>query len=629
MRRATAAFSGLLLTAGLAGCTGGVPEPDDAADRFARALSTGELAGLRGQPDAQREYDDLLDSALTDLSRTVEVVDTSPVEPGRDDAEAREATATLEWTWDLEEYGGSRWRYRTEATLTRSGERWTPRFEPGVVHPDLQPGNVLDLAPVAPNRGDIVGAGGTPLVTERPVTRFGIAKDQVPAGRAAASARELAGLLEIDPGDFARRVRAAGPKAFVEGLVLRRDDVPPRVEQGLSRIRGGLAVADTLPLGPTPDFAEPILGTVGEVTAEMIEEDDSLRPGEERGLSGLQARYDDRLAGEPGVRVAVVGADGESSTVHDEPATDGEDLAVSLDQRLQRRAEALLADVGPASALVAVRPSDGAVLAAANGPGAGGVNLATYGQAAPGSTFKVVSALALLRDGATPATPMECPTTTVVDGKAFENYDDYPPGALGGITLSGALANSCNTAFVDAAAGLGEGALADAAASLGLGVDHDLGFPAYFGQVPPPGSETEAAADMIGQGGILASPMVMAAVVASVQEGSTVVPWLVDDVRSEPAADVAPLREREAGQLRGMMREVVRAGSGSALADLPGPPVIAKTGTAEFDRDGRRLLHAWMVAAQGDLAVAVYVDEGESGSQTAGPLLEAFLRSAR
>jgi cell division protein FtsI/penicillin-binding protein 2 len=78
-----------------------------------------------------------------------------------------------------------------------------------------------------------------------------------------------------------------------------------------------------------------------------------------------------------------------------------------------------------------------------------------------------------------------------------------------------------------------------------------------------------------------------------------------------------------------MLRGVVTSGSGSLLADVPGPPVIAKTGTAEFEADGNVLTHAWMIAAQGDLAVAVFVDRGESGSRTAGPILEAFLRAAR
>ncbi len=78
-----------------------------------------------------------------------------------------------------------------------------------------------------------------------------------------------------------------------------------------------------------------------------------------------------------------------------------------------------------------------------------------------------------------------------------------------------------------------------------------------------------------------------------------------------------------------MLRGVVTNGSGSGLLDVPGPPVIAKTGTAEFEKGGKMLTHAWMVAAQGDLAVAVFVDEGTSGSGTAGPILEQFLRAAR
>ena len=78
-----------------------------------------------------------------------------------------------------------------------------------------------------------------------------------------------------------------------------------------------------------------------------------------------------------------------------------------------------------------------------------------------------------------------------------------------------------------------------------------------------------------------------------------------------------------------MLRGVVTDGSGSRPGRRPGPPVIAKTGTAEFERDGAILTHAWMIAAQGDLAVAVFVEEGASGSRTAGPILEAFLRAPR
>jgi cell division protein FtsI/penicillin-binding protein 2 len=84
--------------------------------------------------------------------------------------------------------------------------------------------------------------------------------------------------------------------------------------------------------------------------------------------------------------------------------------------------------------------------------------------------------------------------------------------------------------------------------------------------------------------------------------------------------------------LHGLLRGVVTGGSGRGLADVPGPPVIAKTGTAEYGEpqgDGSLRTHAWMIAAQGDLAVAVFVERGESGSRTAGPILEEFLRNAR
>ena len=309
----------------------------------------------------------------------------------------------------------------------------------------------------------------------------------------------------------------------------------------------------------------------------------------------------------------------------------GDPLATTLVPRLQQAAERILAPVGPPSALVAIRPSTGEILAAASGPGSAGYSTATVGQYAPGSTFKAVSSLALLRSGLTPDATVNCPRSTVVDGKTFENYDDYPSGANGRITFAQAVANSCNTALIDLRDKADD--LAGAAASLGLGVDHDLGFPAYFGQVPEPESETSRAASMIGQGQVLASPMAMAAVAASVQEGRTVVPYLLSEQTPDEAVGPGEeLGEAESIALHNLLRGVVTTGSGRGLADVPGPPVIAKTGTAEYGepkRDGSLPTHAWMIAAQGDLAVAAFVEDGESGSGAAGPLVEQMLRTAR
>jgi cell division protein FtsI/penicillin-binding protein 2 len=314
-------------------------------------------------------------------------------------------------------------------------------------------------------------------------------------------------------------------------------------------------------------------------------------------------------------------------TVFESKPVPGKDLSTSLSIPLQKLAEKTLSTTKPASAIVAIRPSTGEILAAANGPGSDDLSVSTVGRYPPGSTFKVVSSLALLRAGLKPSSPVSCPATVTVDGKRFKNYSDYPSDQLGKINLRTALAQSCNTAFIGQRGELSGSELADAAGSLGLGIDYDVGFPSYFGSVPPDSSSTGRAAAMIGQGKVLASPMAMAAVVASVSAGKTVVPQLIEGTTAAPKGK--PLTEQEADDLRAMMRAVVSAGSGRVLRSVQGPTVIAKTGTAEYGPKAPFRTHAWMIAAQGDLAVAVFVRTGSSGSHTAGPLLATFLSGAR
>jgi len=620
------ALPGVALVLLLTGCSDPLeqvsgPDPEPVAEALADGLAAGDLAEVPVGGDGAAAAGEELAAIVEGMGEIAPSVSVAEVSESGDTA-----TVTLGWSWPV---SAQEWSYTSEARLTLVDDAWQVAWEPAVVEPSLRPGGTLDLTGTTAERGEILGRGGRPIVTDRPVTRFGIDKSAVPAARAVASARDVAELLDLDVAAYAGRVRAAGDEAFVEAVVLRREDVPVEVGSGYQRIKGALALRDTLPLAPTREFAAPIIGTVGEPTAEMIEEDpDRYAVGQQVGLSGLQLRYDEQLVGTPGVVVSRVSSDGKEKELFREDAQPGEPLGLTLDPGLQQTAERLLADVGPASALVAVEPSSGAILAAANGPGTEGYNMATYGQFAPGSTFKSVSSLALLRSGLTPTSATPCTATVTVDGKQFENYDDYPAGGLGDIPFRTALANSCNTAFIAERERLDRTTLADAAASLGMGVDHDLGFPAYFGQVPPARSETEAAADMIGQGRILASPMTMATVIASVQAGETVLPSLVRGLDVEQA-DVPPLESGEAGTLRAMLRGVVTSGSGALLADVPGPPVIAKTGTAEHVADGGDLrLHAWMIAARGDLAVAVFVQDGQSGSATAGPILEAFLRAS-
>jgi cell division protein FtsI/penicillin-binding protein 2 len=605
---------------------GGDDDPDPAgelAEDLAAALSGHSLGDVPlATEDARATFAELVEP-LDEVPVAVEVTDVREVE------EEGRADATLAWRWEVTD--AAAWEYETTVRLVQDEDGWRVGWMPDDLAPDLSDGDTLGLRTLSPRRGDITGAGGVALVTERPVRRFGLDKTRVEASQVARSARRIARTLDVDATSYAERARAMGPDAFVEAVVLREEDARD-VPSAYTDIPGAVALSDTLPLAPTREFAAALLGRVGPATAEIVEESEGrILAGDEVGLSGLQARYDEQLTGTPGTAVVARDAKDRLRTLFEAPATDGADLATTLDPGLQQKAEAALASLGdgaPASALVAIRPSDGAILASANGVGAAGADLASTGQYAPGSTFKVVSALALLRSGLAPADVVSCPATTVVDGRTFKNYDDYPSSALGDITLTQAVAQSCNTAFIGNAARLRPGDLAAAAQALGLGTDHDLGFPVYFGQVPPPETETGAAADMIGQGTVLASPFAMATVAASVSAGRAVLPVLLPEHQVEQTAPEKPLSGAEAATLRSLMRAVVTSGSGRFLLDVPGQ-VGAKTGTAEYgepDASGSLPTHAWMIATRGDLAVAVFVGTGVSGSRTAGPVLEAFLR---
>jgi cell division protein FtsI/penicillin-binding protein 2 len=604
------------------------PSAAEAASDLAEGLSAGRLAGLRFDGGTPRQAQALWSRAIGGMGNTKPEVSLGQVT----EADTGPATARLSYAWRLP--GTSTpWTYRTTARLEQGpNDTWRVHLAPSLVHPALRSGERLELRTLLAKRADILGPGGRPLVTERPVLRFGIDKAQVPSARQATSARALARLVGVDPATFVAQVRNAGAKAFVEAIVLRTQDAR-RVLRAAGDIAGAGVLRDTLPLAPTREFARPLLGAVGPVTAEVVQKSGGVyRSGDEAGLSGLEQRYDERLRGQPGHVVEAVDARGRRRELFTERPLPGQPLLTTLDLRLQSTAERAVAGVRPASALVAIRPSTGSIVAAASGPGSGGLSTATVGRYAPGSTFKVVSSLALLRNGFRPSSPVSCPPTTVVNGKSFKNYDDYPPSALGRIPLTTAVANSCNTAFVNESDTVSQADLAEAAASLGLGVDHDLGFPAYFGSVPATdadaGSETGHAASLIGQGRVEASPLAMATVAASVARGRVVVPRLIGDQPSDAAPPTKPLTRTEAARLRLLMRGVVTRGSASFLADLPGAPVLAKTGTAEFGTGSPPRTHAWMIAAHGDLAVAVFVDVGESGSSTAGPILERFLRVA-
>ncbi len=624
--RGAAALLVLVLVPSLAACGSSTPSPEVAAKALAAALTARDLGtvALSGASDAEATAQLLAATAGLGAARpTVAVAEVSDPVKGEDGTLS--ATADLGFSWDLG--AAEPWTYSTSAALDLVDGVWVTQWTTFLLAPDLRATESLSTERVSAERADVLGEqGAVTLVEARPVERLGLDKTRVDAGDVDAAARQIASFLGLDPQAFADSAAAAGAKAFVQALVVRSES--PDVDLAVfGALPGALAVSDTLPLAPTREFARALLGTAGPATAEIIEKSGgAVVAGEVTGLSGLQRQYDSQLRGNPGITVVATASDnGQTRSLFTVEPVAGAPLVTTLVPELQDAAESVLADVGPASALVALRPSSGEVLAAASGPGSAGLSTATVGTFPPGSTFKVVSTLALLRAGLTPDSSVECPTSLTVEGREFSNFPGYPERDNGTITLRTAVAQSCNTAFLSSAGTVDAAALVDAAASLGLGLPTDLGFPASLGSVPADSTGTDHAASMIGQGRVLASPLAMATVAASVARGAAVTPWLVG---TTPPAAGAELSASEAAALREVMRAVVTEGGGSILADLPGEPALAKTGTAQYEKDGQTRQHTWMIAIHGDLAVAVLVADGETGATTAGPIMRAFLTVA-
>jgi len=386
----------------------------------------------------------------------------------------------------------------------------------------------------------------------------------------------------------------------------------------------------TAPLAPTPTFARAVLGRVGLADkAALARLGPPYTASDRVGLYGLQAAYERRLAGTPTARVVVRDAKGSAlRTLATFQGTPPAPIRVTLDERAQAAAESALGDPTATTthaSLVAVRASDGHLLAIANRPGDSSYDAALVGRYPPGSTFKVVTTTALLAKGLRPTDPVPCPGSLTVEGKTFANFAGE--SAPGDVPFRTDFAMSCNTAFVGLSSRLGPADLRDAAARYAIGGSWRLPLPAFTGSVPVAGDAVNRAAEAIGQGRVLVSPLAMALVAAAVDSGSWHAPQLVTQPAPPAAPRERPLPSGLVASLRTLMRSVVTSGTArQAFAGLGGAPVLGKTGTAEFGTDNPPKTHAWFIGYRGDVAFAVIVEGGGVGGQVAAPIAARFLR---
>ncbi|HEV8652990.1 MAG TPA: penicillin-binding transpeptidase domain-containing protein [Actinomycetes bacterium] len=547
--------------------------------------------------------------------------------PVRRDGDRAEAPFTAR----LDLRGLGEWSYQGALRLARRDRRtWLVDWSPATIHPSLVAGKRFARSRTQAERAPILARDGSLLAGPGSVVVVGVVGQGVkdrgqaqraltgPAGAAPAAVARALGQAAATPAQFVpvvtlseARYQAVRPEVFpVPGIRFRRET-------------GRLASA--------PASAALAVGRVSPATADDLKRlGPPYQTGDLVGHGGLEGAFERQLAGTPTGEVLLAdaqqGADGAAAprtVLQRFPGRPGTPLRTTLDPRVQAAADKALAGVAKPAALVAVQASTGELRAVANWPPGGGFDRALLGRYPPGSTFKVVTTEALLEAGVKPADRVTCPPTVAVGGRSFRNFEGEQ---LGAIPFSAAFAHSCNTAFVQLAAGrLDAAKLAAAGERFGFGSDLSPGIPAVKGSFPAPGDRTELAAAAIGQGRVVASPLQMATVAATVQSGAWRAPRLVTS--GPPPAPPRPLDPQVAGALRGLMRAVVTEGT-AAPARLPAG-AGGKTGTAEFGRGDPLPTHAWFIGFRGDLAFAVVVEGGGVGGRVAAPVGARFLGALR
>jgi cell division protein FtsI/penicillin-binding protein 2 len=574
-----------------------------------------------GKPDAAGA---LTDSPTTFAKRldevdTALVASTVTVTPQDKPKCSDDNTCTQDLAVEAQLRGIGTMKWTSTATAVKTGDAWKIKASGDTIYPGLGEANYLKRVRALPARASIFDRNGVALTANRPVVIVGVASG---TKATAATYAAFTKYLDVDGAKLAARAKASPAGQFVDAITIRADEWEA-LRPTMSKLPGVLTMGGTQSLPPTATFARSIIGTMKTATADTLKNAGPTASAQDQvGTTGLQYAFQQQLAGTPGGTVTL--RDGKTKltikTVFSQKGTAGKPVKTTLDTNLQVAAEAALATSKLPASLVAVQASTGQILAAANGPQPTNYNRAFQGRYAPGSTFKIVTSAALLGSGETTTTPLPCTNTINVFGKTFKNYDGL--AAYGAGTMQKAFNESCNTAFISQHGRLPKDAMTKTAAMFGIGRDLNLSIPAYGGQVPAPTDDVAEAASMIGQGTVTASPLAISLVAAAVDHGTAMKPVLVPGKDAAGAA-ASPLPAATVAALRTFMRTTVTGGTAKVLAGNGN--VAAKTGTAEVVVNGKVTTNAWMAGYRGDVAFAVIVEGGESGSHTAGPILKSFL----
>ncbi|MGH6921002.1 MAG: penicillin-binding protein 2, partial [Geminicoccaceae bacterium] len=479
-----------------------------------------------------------------------------------------------------------------------------------------------------PARGVVLDRNGVPLARNRPTYRVLVIPEQ--AKDVAATLHAVGRLIALAPERAAEvMAEARRRRAFVPITI--RDDLAwsevARIAVHAPELPGVALDSGLLRDYPMREVTAHVLGYVGPVAENELNGDSLLELPEFRiGKNGIEKTYERVLRGRAGISRYEVNALGrEIKQLYRQDGEPGTDLSLTIDLELQRHVHGRLAEEESASAVV-LDVHSGEVLALASVPAfePGGfgnglsrevwqglttdpraplMNKAIAGQYPPGSTFKMIVALAALEAGVvTPDLQVNCPGHLRFGRHTFHCWKRWGHGEL---KLVDALAESCDVYFYELARKVGVDAIAAMARRFGLGARLGIDLPGErAGLVPDKAWKRAALNDGwhqgetlvvgIGQGYLQATPLQLAVMTARIATGRAVRPSLV---RGEVAPSGHPAAAPPIGVsdwsltfVRRGMFEVVNGARGTARAHQLLPVELAmagKTGTSQVRRISR------------------------------------------
>ncbi len=544
--------------------------------------------------------------------------------------------------------------------------------------------NRVQLRLIPPRRGWIVDRNGKPLALNKPDYRLELIPQDV-ADLDAVLAR-VTKILSLTTADELRiRADIALQPAYMPVEVARNLDWPDfaALNVQVADVAGLQPVQAFSRVYPDADQFAHLLGYVGAPTpAQYKEQKDPLLifPGFRIGKDGIERHEDRGLRGKAGAQRVEVTARGrvvrELDTRGDTP---GETLKLTIDRDLQNYAARRLGD--NSASVIVIDCLTGDVLTMVSMPAYDPnvfstrvpaalwrelqesdhnplLNKSAMGLYPPGSTFKLVTSLAVLQAGVDPAAGTTCTGSYRLGNN---NWHCHSRRGHGFVNLHTAIPKSCDIYFYAYGRQIGIDAIADMARRLGLGQKYELPLPGQAAGIVPdqawkqkrykkPWNAGETLNTSIGQGYLIANPLQLAVMTARVASGRAVMPRLLapDDGAPPPQFESLGIPEEHLAIVRQGMFDVVNAGIGTAHAarsPINGVHFAGKTGTAQVRRisaEERRhgvkkneslpwkqrdhaLFVAFAPTEEPRYAVSVIIEHGIAGGRYAAPIARDVL----